>query len=185
LNRFETLDEALKGAGLLTGAAEAHGMLCGLLCAQDGVTFEDWVMHILGEEESDDVSLRESEQALRRIYEDTVQQLSDPSYGLRLLLPEDEEPLTARSQALADWCRGFLFGLALGPDKPLERLTGDAAEVSKDLSEIGGLVSATVREGNEEDEQAYAELTEYVRVGVVLIYEELQRPSTVSGNTDG
>jgi yecA family protein len=182
LSSFETLDEALKGGGLLIGAAEAHGMLCGLLCAQGGVTFEDWIIQVLGEEESADASLGASEQALRQIYEDTVEQLSDLSYGLSVLLPADEEPLTARSQALADWCRGFLFGLALGPDKPLERLAGDAAEASKDLSEIGGLMSATVREGNEEDEQAYAELTEYVRAGVMLIYEELQRPSTGSGN---
>lgn len=180
MNRFETLDETLKGVGLLVGAAEAHGMLCGLLCSQAEVKMEVWLAHLVGEEEPGDLSLDASEAALRQLYEETLQQFSDLGYGLRLLLPEDEEPLTVRSEALADWCQGFLFGLALGKDNPLERLTGDAAEVSQDLSEIAGLASSMV---HEEDERAYAELVEYVRMGAMLIYEELQRAST-TGNTD-
>jgi uncharacterized protein len=39
-------------------------------------------------------------------------------------------------------------------------------------------------ENTDEDETAYAEIVEYVRMGVQLLYEELQAPSEIAPTSD-
>jgi uncharacterized protein YgfB (UPF0149 family) len=91
--------------------------------------------------------------------------------GLELLLPDDGAPLRERGQALADWCKGFLFGIGLAGAALHRALSADAREVIGDLTELSRLDAD--EEDNEGSEAAYAELVEYVRVGVLLIHEEL------------
>ena len=76
--------------------------------------------------------------------------------------------------ALGEWCQGFLSGLTLGGISDFDKLGTDAREVVEDLVEIARAGTSYHLEGSEEDEQAYAELMEYLRVGVLLINEELQ-----------
>ena len=82
-------------------------------------------------------------------------------------------PLHERSDALSDWCTGFLFGLGLAGKDVTEVLSDDAREVVADLTEFTRL--DTEEESGEGAEKAFAEIVEYLRVGVLLIYEELAR----------
>ena len=52
-------------------------------------------------------------------------------------------------------------------------LQGDAAEVVRDMTAITQ-VDVDPADGTESNEAAYAELVEFVRVGVQLLYDHLQ-----------
>src|SRR3546814_990741 len=65
------------------------------------------------------------------------------------------------------WCRGFLgsFGLAAGKDPPLSDESREA------LTNIARLAAASPQDdGDEEDEQALAEIEEFVRVATLLLH---------------
>ncbi|MES0328506.1 MAG: UPF0149 family protein, partial [Gammaproteobacteria bacterium] len=98
-----------------------------------------------------------------------------------MLLPEDDEDLMDRTEALANWCQGFVYGLAAGGISDDTKLPGDAQEILMDFVEIsragyniGDDDVIEVSETTEEDELAFVEVVEYVRTGVLLINEELQ-----------
>lgn len=158
-------------------------MLCGLLCARADADPGTWLMQTLGEQtlgeqtlgevRTGDLLAEECRQQLLLVYRETAQQLAGESYDLRLLLPDDDEPLALRSEALGEWCQGFLFGLAVSEEQVWDKLSPEAAEVGYDLTEIAGVVGPE-GEDLEADETAYAELVEYVRMGAMLIYEELR-----------
>jgi uncharacterized protein YgfB (UPF0149 family) len=89
-----------------------------------------------------------------------------------LLLPEDEQPLDARTAALALWCQGFLYGLGTSVVQDESGLPGDIGEIVRDLTEITH-VAVDAEQTDESNESAYAELVEFVRVGVQLVFDEL------------
>jgi uncharacterized protein len=161
----------------LAEASEAHGTLVGCLCGASGYRFEDWLREILPEGKPAPAAGKE----LRELYTATATALLQPDMELVLILPSDEEPLTARTAALAHWCQGFLYGLGAGGIPDVTRLEGDAGEVVRDLVEISR-ADVGVEQDVETNENAYGELVEFVRVGVQLLFEELgaarQGPST-------
>ena len=55
----------------------------------------------------------------------------------------------------------------------VEDAIAEAAEILRDLTEITH-VGVDPEDGSETNEQAFAELVEFVRVGVQLLYEQLQ-----------
>jgi len=89
-----------------------------------------------------------------------------------LLLPEDEASLDTRTVALAQWCQGFLYGLGGSAIQDTNGLPGEVGEIVRDLSEITR-VGVDDGQSVESNESAYAELVEFVRVGVQLVFEEL------------
>jgi len=88
-----------------------------------------------------------------------------------LLLPQDEAPIDERAASVADWARGFVLALLRGEQLRLEDLNADSGEFLRDLFKIS---EAAADGGAEEEERALAEIEEYMRVGVQLVFEELQ-----------
>ena len=68
---------------------------------------------------------------------------------------------------------GFLYGLGSSSLNDAAGLPGDVGEIVRDLSEITQ-VGVDAEEGVESNEGAYAELVEFVRVGVQLVFDELE-----------
>lgn len=172
---YEILDEALKSAGAAMGAAESHGILCGKLAVQHGFGEEDWVRDVMeGTGKVADSGCRES---LTAIYRDTRDQFDDQDMPFQPLLPGDNAALEQRVEALGEWCRGFGVGLALSglTSKCLARLSDQSREFLDDLNQIVQ-VSSDVEE-SDESETNYVELLEYVRVGVLLLFEEFRPKS--------
>jgi len=89
-----------------------------------------------------------------------------------LLMPDDEEPIELRTEALTLWCNGFVYGLGTSGAPDPEQLPGDAGEIVRDLAQIMR-AGVDEREGLEANEAALAELVEFVRVGVQVVFEEL------------
>jgi uncharacterized protein YgfB (UPF0149 family) len=157
------VDAAARGLGLGLEAAELHGGLCGWL-AGGGATSADWLSQITADPAMHRV---EAGSVLDRLCAATVAELEDRSFGFELLLPDSDAPLAVRSGALFDWCRGFLggFGLATGSSPPLSE------EGAESLADLARLAAATPQDdGDDEDEQALAEIEEFVRVAVLLLH---------------
>ncbi|MGH8372725.1 MAG: UPF0149 family protein [Gammaproteobacteria bacterium] len=172
---FDQLQTILSRIAAPAGAAESHGTLCGAICSgteQDAA----WRMHVLGESISD-ATARECYGSLDELRDIARRQLAGFDMEFAPLLPADVQPLALRVEALGLWCQGFLFGLSLGRSREvLDNLPGEAGEVIHDLVEIAraGLESGE-SSSEDADEQAYAELVEYLRVAVQILYEELNR----------
>lgn len=166
---YSDIQRVLSAAHALAEAAEAHGTLAGCLCASSGYRFEDWLAEILPDGEAGPEATAE----LRELYESTAGSLGEAELQFAPLLPRDAEPIAARAAALGEWCQGFLYGLGAGAITDATRLPGDVGEVVRDLSQITQ-VAVDAAESLESNEGAYAELVEFVRVGVQLLFEELE-----------
>jgi yecA family protein len=176
---ISALDETLFKVDATMGAAESHGALCGMLCARGSTDLSEWMGHVLGEQEQGNVFLRDLANQLSELHQSTLGQMNDPYGGFQLLLPDDDDELDERTEALGDWCLGFVYGLAAGGISEESELPEDTKELLMDFIEIsraGKDVAdlADDPDDGEEDEQAFVEVVEYVRTGVMLINEELQ-----------
>jgi yecA family protein len=173
------LEELLYRIDAAMGAADAHGALCGMLCARGTVELSEWVDHVIGEQEQGNELLHDVVHKLSELHQSTLEMMNDATGGFRLLLMDDDDPLPERVESLAAWCQGFIYGLAAGGIKEGSELPEDTAELLKDMVEISraghDADDAGVEESEDsDDEVAYMEIEEYVRMGVLLIYEELQ-----------
>ena len=165
---YTRIQQLLEHQHSLADAAEAHGTLAGSLCGASGYRFEDWLKEILPEGRASTAAGA----TLRELYDATASALIQPDMEFELLLPEDSSALPERAQALAQWCQGFLYGLGAGRILDPGQLPGEVGEIVRDFIEISR--AGVEEEGTEEsDENAYAELVEFVRVGVQLLFEEL------------
>lgn len=176
------LEDLLFNVDAALGATESHGALCGMLCAQGATEASQWMLYVLGEHEETSKALQQTGKKLLQIHQLSVEQMNDTEADFELMLPDDDEPLEMRVEALGTWCQGFVYGLAVGGIKEDTELPEDSKELIKDILEISraGYVAdneaeLSADEGvSEEDEVAFMEVSEYVRMGVLLIYEELQ-----------
>jgi len=167
--RFKDFEDVLAAAGSLADAAEAHGSLCGALCSVAPYRVQDWMNEIL----PDGISLSEESAAmLERVFAVTAAAFGEQSMSFEPLLPDDEQPLTGRAHALALWCSGFLYGLGTGQLSDLQSLKGEVGEIVRDFGEISRATGDDA-ESDEANEQAYAELVEFIRVGAQVVFEEL------------
>lgn len=175
---ISALDETLFKVDATMGAAESHGALCGMLCARGSTDLSEWMGHVLGEQEQGNVFSRDLASQLTELHQSTLGQMNDPYGGFQLLLPDDDDELDERTEALGDWCLGFVYGLAAGGISEESELPEDTMELLLDFIEISragnDLSEPDEDSDDEEDEQAFVEIVEYVRTGVLLINEELQ-----------
>jgi len=171
---YEPLNKTLYYVGALTDASEAHGILCGLLCTVP-IQIEDnlWLKPILGEMAVRDNLAEKSQQQLQFLKKYTEMQLESSNYEFSPLVPDDNHSLFERTQALGGWCQGFLFGFSLVNQRKMETLPESVTEFIKDLTSFTRI--APTQEKDNESERAYMHLIEYIRVGVLTVYQEFSR----------
>lgn len=171
--RYDSVTEILESIGARMDAAESHGTLCGMLSAPKGAEPAHWIAEVLEGAEPRGEAARACLEALSMLYDETAAWLTDDAFGFEPLLPEDSAPLPARARALAAWCQGFLYGLARGEPGYDAELPAEAREALSDLAEIARVAAAP--DEDEDDEEAYTELVEYIRVAVMLYREHTYR----------
>lgn len=166
---YQELDSSLGATDAGVEASEAHGCLCGALCADQGFQATEWATELLPDD-ADFSAVGPLVEMLTQLREDTLAAMTSGDMDFQPLLPGDESPLEDRVRALAAWCGGFLYGLGRSgvPDKLPEHVD----EILQDFSEISRATLVT-GEAGEEAEGDYVELTEFVRASVQLAYEEL------------
>jgi hypothetical protein len=173
---FPAYDEAarlLHEAGVPTGAAEAHGIITGVLCAPQGARVP-WEELVLGRGAGQPPAALA--QLLAALHRATHAHLSGMECDFAPLLPGDEHSLAEQIEGLSDWCRGYLLGLHAGGVKEGQALAGDAGEVVRDITRISE-AELDASGAGEEEARALVEIVEYLRVGVQLVFEELQPPA--------
>ena len=146
--------------------SELHGLLVGYLCGA-GDSGKNRRESVYREWLGGDVPTDLLELASGSVIEN-LDEYAD--FEFRLLMPGDDAPIDERARAIALWCSGFLSGLGES-GRNLDRGEGDAAEVRGDLARIAAMTEA-VPEG-EENESDLAEIEEFIRVGVLLVFSEI------------
>ena len=163
---FDDVAQALAAAGSTVHASEAHGCLTGALCARRDYGLPEWLDEILPDD-------AEPESApLAALRAGTAGALDSDQLEFQPLLPDDEEALAVRVEALGVWCQGFLYGFGAAGTANRVALPEDVAEVLADFARIAH-AGAVGSDAAEVEEGAYAELVEFLRVGVQLAYDEL------------
>jgi hypothetical protein len=157
---FDDVAQALAAGGSTVHAAEAHGCLCGSICARRVYLPAEWLEELLPDgPEPGTTSTFTTAGPLRSLFDQSRAVLEAREMEFEPLLPPDDASLDERVEALSAWAQGFLYGFgAAGPFKR-GTLSTEVTEVLTDFAEV--------------EESALAELVEFVRVGVQLIYDEL------------
>lgn len=169
---YAGIESVLESAGAEYAAAESDGLICGMICAAGKAEEALWLEHVLGEGNTLSAAAQTARESLAELYSRSLLQLNDIELGLELLLPDDAALLYTRSQALGEWCQGFLYGLAMGGVRDETVSSGHVAEIMRDMFEISQARSDYP--SSEAEEEDYMEVAEYVRMCVLLCHEELQ-----------
>ena len=171
---YDRLRDSLADAGAVVALAELHGGVSGAVCAGGAMAARRWLSDLLADEQ-----LAASPAALADDLEEvvgaTVKMLDDGELKFEPLLPTDDAPIAEQVEALAAWCQGFLSGVGSTAPGVAGRTASDAVgEILRDFSEISRAgLSEDEAEGRGQPDFALAEIHEYVRVSVQIVFEEL------------
>ncbi|QWU98735.1 UPF0149 family protein [Francisella salimarina] len=169
---FEDVVEALKVMQALTSASEAHGLLCALFSFGAEVKFTAWSDSLMTKSiQEGDLVATSALQTMKKLYDYTKSQFDEKGLTFDLFLPEDEEELTYKAEALTYWIKGFLSGVGLFGLNFENSKDKEVKEAINDLMQIS-YMDYEALEDNDECEQDFIELLEYTKVAVLLIDSE-------------
>lgn len=167
------LENALQKAEADYSTSEAQAIACGMLAVNIAADKVAWEQLIFGEIDPSDSLQVEAIKLTGELHDQCKRQLQDANLAFELLMPDEDESLLLRVSALQEWCNGFLLGVGLSGVSDHKTLPEDTRELLADFTEIGTSGSFDL-EDEATSEEALAEISEYVRMGVLLINEELQ-----------
>lgn len=147
--------------------AEFHGLLMGQLCSGVIQPDPDDVSELLAHE-----LLPVVRKLLARLAEEANLQLGGSEFNFQPLLPSDEMALGIRVAALAQWCESFTTGFAAGYIRPESNLSREAREILHDFGDLA-CMGETRDLVDEQDEEDFMELVEYVRMAAITLYQQL------------
>lgn len=170
---FEQLEDLFFTLQVKADPSGFHGFLCGRLCcgAMPLETLVETSTSWLGllEEQG-----KAAENPLRDFYEEALTSLEDISFLFQPILPDDELPLPERLVAVGSWCSNYISGLGEGMSSEFE-VSEDAKEALEDIAAIGQV--SVDFDTDDDGERDYAELIEYIRIAVQLIFTDLHPES--------
>ena len=124
-------------------------------------------IHVAGDEALTD------ESATTDFIGDCLDDFTSQEMTFKPIISDDEVNLTQRLGELADFCAGFLsgFGASAQPegDGGIQALPDDVQEIIRDFAAISRLNDDAEEDEEDQDEGAFAEIYEYVRVASVLV----------------
>ncbi|MFI3123527.1 MAG: UPF0149 family protein [Methylococcales bacterium] len=167
---YTTIDAILVQYDAELSAAEAHGMASGLLAINGKFSNQSWLNELL---QNTPLINREHNVELIGLFDDTQDVLAHDEFEFELFLPEDEESdLVERVDALRQWCKGFLFGVGFA--NTATTFSVQTQEILKDVAEITKL-DTDIELEDEEAENDFMELTEYLRAAVLALRDEFNK----------
>lgn len=179
LPSFKELSDILQKIQPHCHVSQIHGLLCGHICATVGDEIDLWNC-VFPNVKKD----RKAEEILKELYESTYHQLSEFSFEFTLLLPDDGVDINTRAEALGLWCQGFLTGLEQSDVAIQSVANPELKEALDDIIEIAQITFGDIA-SNDEDESAYYELIEYVRLSVLLVFQELRTDASAQEVDEG
>ena len=176
MQNYDELNEILITSGAGFHASECHGFLCALICG-NGQVQEQKVKDYFLLETDEIINPGVCFNYLQTLAEDIEAKMYSTDFELELLLADEDDPLAERSRSLAEWCQGFMSGMGLSGVKQ-EQIPAESQELISDFYNIARLDVDHKDELDHGDDFALMELIEYVRLGAIFIFEDLQ------GNVD-
>ena len=166
---FEQLEDLFFELQVKADPSGFHGFLCGRLCCGT-LPLETLVQASTSWLGLNEEQAESAVNPLRDFYEDALTSLEDISFLFKPILPDDELPLPERLVAIGAWCSNYISGLGEGMSGEFE-VSEDAKEALQDIAAIGQV--SVDFDGEEDGERDYAELVEYIRIAVQLIFTDL------------
>ena len=159
--------------------SEIHGYLCGLLSGGQVLNERQW-LNQLEEQMGDDGFDDAVRQLLGQLFTRTQSELESGSFVAELLLPDDDDALDIRTEALGIWCQSFISGFGQGLQGAL--VSEMAEEVLRDLAEIALIEAA---DEGDESERLFIEVSEFVRLAWLNVYAEVGAGGQASEGPSG
>jgi len=158
---------------MMASAAELHGLIAGMLSA--GMQADAGMMlPVLHDFLNDGQAVNaELKGQIGLLIAETSSQLKDEELGFALLLPNDDEALPERLEALVEWAQSFLVGFAISQHN-LSVCSADVREAIEQLTEVTRIDVYTQDDSSDaENEESYFLVLEHVRVLVMTCFNEV------------
>jgi len=153
VDRYTQIESTLALASIELSVSEVHGTVVGAIAN-----------HLKTGVSPDLLKLIEPES-----YRENSEVLFESKEGYDLLLPDEDESIAVRVDALANWSRGYLLGLLYNDRFSVDQLPESGSEIARDMMEISEAAAGI--DDEQEEDWALGELEEYIKVGSQLIFE--------------
>jgi yecA family protein len=168
---IEQLKTDLIKVGNEASVSELHGMTCGLICGRGELDAEEWLSLTTEAIQQGDLLAQEASRFLVKFFNGTSLALSDNNLQFYPLLPEVDDDYQ-RLEGIAQWSQGFLMGLSLAGIEDFRQYPEEVSEFVEALTSLSSADEYDL-EGDESDEESLTELIEFIRIGVLLVNEEM------------
>lgn len=166
---YQELGIALDAADVPMSAAEAHGIVTGACCVPGTAALAP----LFFSEAQPTAEVEHVLRLLTALQEDMQRRLAADEFDFEPMLPATPQD-PAQVEALAQWARGLLLGLAGSGVRDPRALPDEASEFLLDVMQIGEAEADAEFDG-EQQERDIAEIVEYLRAGVQLVHDELHQ----------
>ncbi len=191
---FDELANWLLAQGLQFPPSELHGAMAGALSGGMRLPAGQWAdfaLALIGAPQYNDVAAVDASSedalaaALGGLAELTLAALVDEELQFQPFLPDDDEALAERTEALRSWCRGFLSGFGEAHARA-GNTTGELPENAQEsLTDMMAIAQASVdddydelddapvhEEASDDDERDYVEVVEYLRLAALTVFTD-------------
>ncbi|SFV68548.1 FIG001590: Putative conserved exported protein precursor [hydrothermal vent metagenome] len=168
LPELTEVEHAMSHLNVDDDASYAHGVLCGMVVVKGKINLDEWLNEVIVSIDFNNLLEKQSHNLLTILFERTIAQLADPVLRFELLIIDENDDLQNQLKALKSWVSGFILGLGFGK---IRTKNEEVLDIIKTLSLISG--STDEIENNDENENDFYEIAEFVRMGVLFIQEEL------------
>lgn len=177
---YQRFNESIAALMLPISASELHGVMCGYIAAGASQQGEAYIRALLSNKH--DEKIRAAVLALFNIYAVSQQQMANFEFEFQLLLPRDQTSLAERARAFSEWCEGFTQGLTISRVDINQLDDEEVQEAVQHITEFAHLDYQALQV-EEEDERALMEVTEYARMAVIHIYNDIQSNQHTKGES--
>jgi len=170
VDRYTQIESTLALASIELSVSEVHGTVIGAIAnhLKTGVS-PDLLKLIEPESDANDGRYSQLSELLYDLYRENSEVLFESKEGYDLLLPDEDESIGTRVDALANWSKGYLLGLLYNDRFSVDQLPESGSEIARDMMEIAE--AAAGADDEQEEDWALGELEEYIKVGSQLIFE--------------
>ena len=158
---------AIAGASNTLCPSELHGSVIGIAACDVEAFSLQKLVDLLGVE-----ALR-GEEDVELFVRESLNGFLDVDMAFTPLLPDDDESLEGRLEALGEWTSGFLAGLVEGLHPQVQSMDVLPEEVQEIIRDFAAIADVGLDIQDNEAEKDYMQLEEFVKVGALLIMSML------------
>ena len=172
---YDRVAKSLASLSCQQSPAEIHAFLVAMLSVGVGLNEQAWLNSIISHDSRITATVMgRAKKVLGSLFSHVSEELREDVYNIELLLPSDEADIALRIEALAQWASAYITAVNLiGVDLQTQE-NQELVEALADMTNIACLSPQQEETGNQDDEKAFVQLVEYVRVCVMMLHTEHQ-----------